>query len=62
LDIRKRLAHNGAVQPPSKPPSRARLWAWVFFLATLATLYVFFVLPYQLPKRPMTVTFEEPAE
>jgi hypothetical protein len=50
------------VQPPTKPTNRARLWAWIFFLATLATLYVFFVLPRQLPKADMTITFEDTAE
>ncbi|MDQ2987204.1 MAG: hypothetical protein M3R13_10905 [Armatimonadota bacterium] len=46
---------------PSKP-NRARLWAWIFFLATLAAIYVFFVLPHQLPPRRMTITFEDPTE
>ena len=50
------------VQPPQKSTNRARLWAWIFFLATLATIYVFFVLPRQLPERPMTITFEETDE
>jgi hypothetical protein len=54
--------HNQApVQHPPKP-DRARLWAWIFFLATIAVIYVFFVLPHQLPERQITITFEDPAE
>jgi len=50
------------VQPPPEKLNRARLWAWIFFFATLVAVYVFFVLPRQLPPKQMTVTFEDSAE
>jgi hypothetical protein len=38
------------------------MWAWIFFLATVAAIYVFFVLPHQLPERTMKITFEDSDE
>ncbi len=35
----------------------SRFWPWFWFLLTLASAYVFFVLPHQLGKREVKVEF-----
>jgi hypothetical protein len=41
----------------SKPREK---FPWWWFLALIAAVYIFWVLPYQLGTKPVVVTFEQP--
>lgn len=45
---------------PTKPRRKRALWAWFFFLLTVGSAYVFFVLPRQLQREPMRIEFSNP--